>query len=141
MKPEEAAYIRYRMAQAEEALEDARSLMSSGSLRAAVNRLYYACFYAATALLYSEGLSAKKHGGVLSLFNRHFVKTGLVPVETGRFLSAVFDRRLQGDYGFPADFEEDDVRTWLGQSASLVTQVGGRVEERLRDASGDTTEE
>ena len=101
MKAEEIDYIRYRMSQAEEALQDARSLLSGTRLRATVNRLYYACFYAATALLYFEGLSARRHRGVLSLFNRHLVKEGLVPIETGRFLRTIFDLRLQADYGYP----------------------------------------
>jgi len=41
-----------------------------------VNRLYYACFYAVSALLIQQGLSSSKHTGVRSLFNRHYVKTG-----------------------------------------------------------------
>ena len=58
MKPEEREYTLFRLAQAEEALEDARILLGRARLQGAVNRLYYACFYAVTALLFSEGHAA-----------------------------------------------------------------------------------
>ena len=35
---------------------------------------------------------------MLSLFNKHFVKTGLIPVELGKFYARLFDTRLESDY-------------------------------------------
>jgi len=40
--------LEYRMVQAHEALCDAELLLNAGRYRAAANRLYYACFYAAS---------------------------------------------------------------------------------------------
>ena len=71
--------VLYRMTRANETLEDARILANAGRWNACVNRLYYACFYAVSALLVRHGLSSSKHTGVRSLFNRHYVKTGKVP--------------------------------------------------------------
>jgi len=51
---------------------------------ACVNRLYYSCFYAVSALLVRDGLSSLKHAGVRSLFKRHYVRTGKVPMELAR---------------------------------------------------------
>jgi uncharacterized protein (UPF0332 family) len=51
VKPELAALARHRMAQAQETLAEADQLLASQGLRGAVNRLYYATFYAARALL------------------------------------------------------------------------------------------
>jgi len=39
----------------------------------AVNRAYYAIFYAANALLCSRRLERSKHSGVLAAFRQHFV--------------------------------------------------------------------
>ena len=43
-------------------------------------------FYAALALLASKQLSASKHSGVISLFHREFVKTGLISIGVAKFL-------------------------------------------------------
>jgi len=73
--------VRYRLQRARETLEDARILANSSRWNPCVNRLYYACFYAVSALLIRHGLSSSKHTGVRSLFNRHYVRTGVVPKE------------------------------------------------------------
>ena len=61
--------VLYRMERAHETLEDARILANAGRWNACVNRLYYACFYAVSALLVGDGLSSSKHAGVRSLFH------------------------------------------------------------------------
>lgn len=43
-----------------------------------MNRLYYACYYAVTALLISNGLNATTHAGVRTMLGLKFIKTGLV---------------------------------------------------------------
>ena len=90
--------IAYRLEQAGETLDAARQLSDGGHYRDAVNRAYYAMFYCGLALLASKGLGASKHSGVLSLFNRHFVKTGEFPLEYGRHLQEAFELRQGCDY-------------------------------------------
>jgi uncharacterized protein (UPF0332 family) len=53
--------IKYRIDRAREALEEARVLAGSGHWNTCVNRLYYACFYAVSALLSKHDLSSSKH--------------------------------------------------------------------------------
>jgi len=90
--------IKYKLERSGETLEEAKIMLQSSHLFGAANRIYYACFYAVSALLLSKDLSSHKHSGVLSLFNRHFVKTGLIPVELGKFYSRLFDTRTESDY-------------------------------------------
>lgn len=71
--------IHYRLERAQESLEDARLLAAADRWNACVNRLYYSCFYAVSALLVRDGLSSSKHTGGRSLFNRHYVRTNIVP--------------------------------------------------------------
>ncbi|MFO7817784.1 MAG: HEPN domain-containing protein [Desulfovibrionales bacterium] len=78
--------VSYRMARAEESLEDARILTRAGRWNTCVNRLYYACFYAVSALLLRDGLSSSKHAGIRGLFNKNYVKTGKVPEKSGQNL-------------------------------------------------------
>lgn len=46
MNSELSKLVRYRFDRANETLEEAWLLFDNGHLHAAVNRLYYACFYA-----------------------------------------------------------------------------------------------
>jgi uncharacterized protein (UPF0332 family) len=67
---------RYRLSRAQECLEDAKLLFANGKYHSTANRAYYASFYAVRALLALKGLDASKHSGVISLFNREYVKSG-----------------------------------------------------------------
>ncbi|MFN3466456.1 MAG: HEPN domain-containing protein [Candidatus Brocadiales bacterium] len=75
--------VRYRMGQAHERLKAAEALLSQGLYTDSVTRSYYAMFTAARALLATKGLDSAKHSGVISLFNQHFVKTGVVEKDMG----------------------------------------------------------
>ena len=86
MKKEFYELAKYRITKAEEAHADGCLLLDNGSFNGAVNRFYYAAFYAARALLATKNLDSSKHSGVLSYFNRYFIKDGLLP-ETPRSLN------------------------------------------------------
>lgn len=100
MMPQEAkeTYIRYRLDRAYESLEAAKVLAAANMFSEAVSRLYYAAFYAVNALLLQHGFSSRKHTGVQALFNKHFVKTGLVSVSHGDLYNQLFLLRQQSDY-------------------------------------------
>ncbi len=111
------------MTRANETLEDARILDNAGRWNACVNRLYYACFYAVSALLVYQGLSSSKHTGVRSLFNRHYVKTGKVPKDLARIYNDLFERRQEGDYIDFVRFQESQVLPWISKAEQLVEYV------------------
>ncbi|MCX6383175.1 MAG: HEPN domain-containing protein, partial [Actinobacteria bacterium] len=77
--------IKYRRERAKETLEEAEIMLDNNKLIAAVNRIYYAIFYEVIALLLTKGLSSSKHSGVRSLFNKEFVKPGIISEEYGNF--------------------------------------------------------
>jgi len=85
------------MAQARETLAEADQLLASQAFRGAVNRSYYAAFYAARARLATRDMDAGRHTGLITLFQQHFVKTGLVPAETGKVLARAFEKRQNSD--------------------------------------------
>jgi len=84
-----AALIRYRMDQAGEALDAARILLREDSLRASINRSYYAMFYMVLALLASRKEGTSKHSGAIALFDRLFVAPGVFPNDLSRWLAVV----------------------------------------------------
>ena len=58
--------IAYRQEKADIALDDADFLAESGRYSLAANRLYYALYYAASALLLSKGIVTKRHAGLIN---------------------------------------------------------------------------
>ncbi len=104
-------------------------MLEAGHVNTCVNRLYYACFYAVSALLLAEGKTAAKHSGIRALFDREWVKTGRVPVDVGRFYRKLFDSRQQGDYDDFVRFQEAEVRPWLEQATEVVVLLASPAEE------------
>ncbi|MDO8684645.1 MAG: HEPN domain-containing protein [Armatimonadota bacterium] len=123
MKPAEIEYARLRLESAQETLSEARLLLNSGFLKGTVNRIYYACFYAVNALLFSEGLSSSKHGGVISLFNRYFIKTGRLPGDMGKLYGKIFEMRQEGDYEETTKFDQHEVEDLLSYAQSFIEQI------------------
>jgi hypothetical protein len=129
-------YVRYRTTLAREAMDVAMSALKDGHLHSAVNRLYYACFYMVSALLFAEGHASSKHSGIRSLFNRYWIKTGRLPVEMSSFYRDLFNHRQQGDYDDFVDFTIDDVRAWREQADAFVAHISAEIERLLSTAAG-----
>ena len=92
------ALIQYRFERAYKTLEEADYMRVGNYFNAAINRLYYACFYAATGLLIAKGIEAGTHNGVKTMLSYHFVRTGVLSLEHGSTFSNLFDKRHSGDY-------------------------------------------
>ena len=120
MTKEERALVAYRMERAREAIDEAKMLFDAGHINSYVNRLYYACFYAVSALLLTKNFSTSKHGYLRSLMHREFVKTGQIPKELGKHFDLLFNNRLKGDYGDFARFKVEDVSGWLEGTQTFI---------------------
>jgi uncharacterized protein (UPF0332 family) len=90
--------VRYWFEKADESLDAARDEMKAGRLSFSVNRIYYACFYSASAVLLMMRLRFRKHSGVRASFHQHLVKHGLVSLEHGKLYDELFEARQRGDY-------------------------------------------
>lgn len=123
MTPANRDLIAYRLQRARESLEDARILADAGRWNPCVNRLYYACFYAVSALLTQEDLSSSRHTGVRGLFNQHFVRTGKVSRDAARIFNDLFERRQEGDYVDFVQFQEAQGRTWMRLAEVFVEHI------------------
>ncbi len=68
--------VRYWMGQAREALASAQAELAAGRRHFAVNRVYYACFYSASAVLLRRGRTYVRHSALRAAVHRELVKTG-----------------------------------------------------------------
>lgn len=100
--------VRARFGKALVALGQIEVLMENHFYDIVVNRIYYSCFYAASAALMQLDVTPKTHKGVHMQFGLHFVQTGLVPNELANTLPATFFMRQKQDYN---DFDEINIET------------------------------
>jgi uncharacterized protein (UPF0332 family) len=122
----------YRLDRARETLKEAELLLDGDHLNGAINRLYYAAFYAVRALLATKGKDSVKHSGVISLFNKEFVKTGIVDKKHGKTLTQAFRLRSEGDYQDFRNFHNDVVKTLFSDVTALIAII----EEKMKSGHG-----
>jgi uncharacterized protein (UPF0332 family) len=115
--------VRYWTEKAHEALNSAQDELNAGRFSFSVNRLYYACFYAVSAVLLQRGFQFKKHSGVRAAFHKHLVKSGLVSHDHGRLYDELFEARQRGDYIELVRFTEQQVKDWLQQATQFVNTI------------------
>ena len=120
--------IEYRFQQARETLVVANELLQNGHYRDAVNRGYYAMFYCGLGLLAAKNLGSSKHSGVLSLFSRHFVKTGQISIEAGRHLREAFELRQNCDYREFVYISKDQAEEVIQNSHAFIAEAQNALE-------------
>lgn len=127
-KEELKELIRYWFEKSHESLEAARDELKAGRLSFSVNRIYYSCFYAVSAILLQEKLRFKKHSGVRAAFHQHLVKSGKVSHEHGKLYDELFEARQRGDYIELVSFEKNQVEDWLQQANQFVEAIKRLIE-------------
>ena len=117
------ALIKYRIERAEETYKEALLMRAEGHWNTCANRLYYACFYAVSALLVKYGLSSSKHSGIKSLFNKHIIKKKILESTQGKLYNQLFEARQEGDYVDFVSFDRDFVEPWVMKVKQFIKDV------------------
>ena len=95
--------VLYRIERAYSTLDEAEMVANQGRYNLAANRLYYAVYYAASALFISNERPVKTHSGMISQMNLLYVKKGILTFDDGALISQLFSLRQSSDY---EDFKE-----------------------------------
>ena len=115
--------VQYRLDRAEEAYQDACSLSAGKRWNSCVNRLYYSCFYAVTALLARDNLSSPKHTGIRSLFNKNYIRNAVISKDLAAVYNELFEFRLEADYTDFADFDESQVFPFIAKVREFLDTI------------------
>ena len=91
----------------------------------ALNRIYYAAFYAATAALSQRGEVVKTHVGVQARFYALFVETGQVPAEPAQAFAKAFQPRQTSDYTVQPPAPVEKAAELLADVQRFVDCIGG----------------
>ena len=120
---ERKAIVVYRLEKADGALVEAKDCASLGHWNLAANRLYYAVYYASSALLISSGLAAKTHEGTIGMIGQHYVRTGILSSEDGTLLARLQNMRHTGDYDDFLDWEKEDVEPYMPKVEAFIKEI------------------
>lgn len=96
-KEERKAIVEFRIEKAFRAFNEANGVIKLGYWETIANRLYYAAYNAASALLIANGDNAQTHSGVIHLFGLRFIKTGIFGSDMGKLFHSLFTMRQTGD--------------------------------------------
>jgi uncharacterized protein (UPF0332 family) len=115
--------VNARMQQAQTALEAGQLLLEQQFYADSINRFYYAMFYAVLALLATRQLGTSKHKGVISLFDREFVKPGTFSKNMSVWLHTTFEKRLEADYADLIEVSPESAQESYEQATQFLQQI------------------
>ncbi len=95
--------IQKLLEKSEEAIQVAEKLLKESYFSHAASKAYYSMFYAAQALLKSEGINVIKHSAVEAMFGYHFSKTGRIDPKFHKMFIEARDVRELADYAISDD--------------------------------------
>ncbi len=121
------AYVRYRLEKAQEVYGAACVLYDAAQWNSVINRLYYACFYSASALLLYKQISAKSHSGVIGQFSECIVRTGILSVDEFRVYAKLLNWRSKGDYNDLFDFSKEEVDSIMTPTKHFIDKVAALI--------------
>ena len=120
---ERKAVVVYRLEKAAKAVVEAKDCATMGHWNLAANRLYYAAYYASSALLISAGHQAKTHEGTIGMIGQSYVRTGILSKEDGALLARLQNMRHTGDYDYFLDWTEEDVTPYITKVEAFLEKI------------------
>ena len=117
------ALVRYRLNRAEEAVAEAELLSKGSYHNAAINRLYYGCFYATSALLLSNDISFSSHNDLKTMLGLRFVSTGLFQYEHGNTLNRLFEIRHSDEFDYFVYCDKAMADEYIPKTKSFIVAI------------------
>jgi len=119
----EEEIVRIQLNKASQKIKAAKRLLEEGFLDDAISRAYYAVYHAASAALFKEGILAKTHQAVKTMFGLHLIKSGKIDKKYGRWLSQLKDERENGDYDIYVNFNKEDAQQAIKEAEGFVEEI------------------
>ena len=122
-KIEKEDYVNYRIQKAKDTIKEVELHIENSLWNTAMNRLYYACYYAVGALLVKHGIATGSHTGSRQKFGQHFVNTGKIEKDLGKHYTKLFEKRHKGDYSDFYDCDEATVKKLYPASVEFISKI------------------
>jgi len=122
--------VNLRLQKAKETFAEIENLVQLSYWRTAANRLYYACYYAVSALLIKNGIKAHTHSGTINQFGLNFVRTNIFSQEEGRFFKKLLELRQDGDYDDWITINEKDIIPLIEPAKNFINKIACIIHKR-----------
>lgn len=116
-------YSKYRIERAKETIREIQDHIDNKYWNTAINRMYYACFYAVSALMTVNSIEISSHSGVRQKFGELFAKTGKIDRDLAKHFTELSEKRHKGDYNDFYDFDEETVLRLYPVSQRFIEQI------------------
>ena len=113
----------YRIERSKESLEEAEILAATEHWNTVANRLYYACFYIASAYLILNDFEASTHNGIKTGFNKALISSGKLDKPFGQLYNNLFNIRQDADYRDFKDIKMEKVKPLIEKVEELINRV------------------
>ncbi len=120
---ERKSVVDYRLQKAKETFAEVSILIDNKLWRFAANRLYYACYYAASALLTKHAHETHTHSGVKNLLSLYYAKEEKIDKNLIKTYSNLFNMRQRGDYEDWVIIDENDIIPLLEPAKKFITEI------------------
>lgn len=120
---ERKTLVALELKKAHETFEEIEILAAADRWSGAANRLYYAVYHAVNALLINDCRQANTHKGSHALFNLHYIKTGLMPIEYGHLYNQLQTMREESDYNCVYEVEPEELQSRIEPARHLIDAV------------------
>jgi uncharacterized protein (UPF0332 family) len=122
-------YSNYRLQRAKETIQEVEKHIENKFWNTAINRMYYACFYAVGALLIKHGIETSSHKGARQKFGQFFVKTGKIERSLAKHYTDMFVKRSKGDCNDFFDYDEETVLNLLPLTKEFIECIENLINE------------
>ena len=115
--------VNLELAKAKTTLSQVESLKQLEYWDMVANRLYYATFHAACALLIKDKHSVSTHKGVVALLGQYYIVTGKLTKEDGKLYSQLQTIREKSDYNCSFTATREDIEPLINKTSELITRI------------------
>jgi len=115
--------IKNWLSKSKETLQSAEKNVEINELATAQNRLYYAVFYAVSALAQKNNFATSKHSQLKGWFSREFIKTNRLDKKYGKLYFKLFESRQKSDYTFTYKPDKENLITNLSLVKKFIEEI------------------
>lgn len=127
---------KYRIDKAKEDLRAAEILFENNLFSQSLNRSYYPIFHAVRAVFVYEKFDSRKHSGIISHFNKRYIKEGIFDKEYSKILMGAEKIRNKSDYNDFYIVSREDARNQIMGAEIFIDTMEKYIDEYLLKENG-----
>ena len=124
-------YAKYRLERSKEEYETSLVLFESRHYRAANNRAYYSIFHGMRTVLAFDGFDSKKHSGIIAIFRKDYIKTGIFDEYFSDIIGTASEIRNASDYDDMYLATRDEAEEQIKNAKVFLDRISAYVNQKI----------